>query len=44
MCNTLIPVSRFISKASAVNGVSSPHFNAKFIEILKKDSPLLCND
>ena len=26
------------------NDVSSPHFNAKVIEILKKDLPLLCND
>ena len=48
MYNTLIIVSRFISKATTVTtvykGVSSPRSNAKVIEILKKDLPLLCND
>ena len=45
MYNTLIIVSRFISKASTEpNGVRSPPSNAKINEILKKDLPLLCND
>jgi len=42
MYNTLIIVSRFIRKTST--GVRSPRSNAKVIEMLKKDLPLLCND
>jgi len=44
MYNTLITVSRFISKLVQYNGVGSPHSNAKVIEILKKNLLLLCND
>jgi len=33
-----------VHQQSYYNGVSSPHSNAKVIEILKKDLPLLCND
>ena len=43
MHNTLIIVSWFI-KASTVPVMESEVSNAKVIEILKKDLPLLCND
>jgi len=36
MYNTLIIVSRFISKLIQYNGVSRPRSNAKVIEIVKK--------
>jgi len=32
------------AKPVQYNGVSSPHSNAKVIEILKKDLPLFCSD
>jgi len=44
MYNTLIIVSRFISEASTVPMMGSQVSNAKVIEILKNDLPLLCKD
>jgi len=45
MHNTLIVVSRFISKASTVPIIESEvRALLPVIEILKKDLPLLCSD
>jgi len=44
MCNTVSPYHGSSAKLVQYNGVSNQHSNAKVIEILKIDLPLLCND